>query len=1595
MSGPGPGLLDFQKWTEAPPETSPSGGGLLDFQRATAQDPRAPPAQGPAAVPPPATAGGALLDFQRWTEAPSEASPPSPGALLPAPSSGSPATGAEADLARGMLKNLRELEQGFSRVGPIYDVEDQADTLQDPAKRAIAESNIDSLHRQLTGVQTALNRADEARQLRGEPRAYKEEDAAIDAILEGSPDRREETPSWLSTAAQGFGLMGDVIDFPFEHTTRAATEAAGVTSPGSKGDIDQWTADMRKLPGIGHAADAIDTLATPLYLAGQTASYGLKNFADAMRRAPQKQILPGEPAQDIGPDGRPMGGVSAHPTVREVPGENVGLRLGKGEVPGDWLWQKGVERPRFFGNLGVQVGGDPLTIVGGAIGRVGKIAEVIAGPLRRAGRAQGFSDEAIERAVQRLQDPELVKHFGTRSGRTLAQRAIAEELSDEVAQRAFGPNLEYLGSIQAGLRPPLVSEAGLAAERLGGLVDAGFRNLGLPQAARLEAAGARLRDAGRPRALSEMTRGRIPDYAGRRAAEVARRGAGRAAEWATSGRWLERMAGDRPKRWGQGERARTEISRGERARERAEVQDIAVAERTLRKTLRGHYRRRLVELAQQHRAIPKTRREELVRYTIDPDFANVFEGQDPTRAAQMGDPRATRPLYPGYEGPTVTPPEGLLPQTLGEHRFVDDINRMLEEANEITRNFGSPIGTNVNPATGRYYPRARRDTPHGEVVVDEEAEAAAGMRARGDYYRPEGVRNVNELDEPITVPAPEGVDLSYTAPGAGHPLGAVEPEAEGVEAVVDPFEVLPGYFEGLADKQARTLGDARLAREFGRVPLPGRGPVKTHKTLQVPLEEFTRSNDAAVPDAVARSTQRLREGVVDLFEPAPEARGLADAQAELAWARREHRHTVDAVNVRRKRGMHHWTREGEQKEIPESLERLRAAEEKVRAAREEAVDQLSPVALATERAQAEVEVIRGKLNEAVAGLRGKIRQAERDKDKLNRQFAARERDISPPSEAEARAHQQAIDQIDIDIVQAGDALKDAEQARKITAQNLVRTMEQEMYVLEREVPARVWQHLQTQRGQGGIARVSGWKGFFEYLLKQGGTKGRGSRIASAVGGTIDLLVNHWKRLALIGRPAYNALNVVSDSVMLYTNGVDNPARALRQASKGIRDNDGLAQEFADFGFDLEEIRNTSAFVGPLSPFAGKGAGASGAGRLEFMGEHHRDLPIRQAVREAADPRGLGTSAQRLYRGAVKVGSADGERIARAWDVMSKHAAYRHARETLGMAPAQAFRFMRNALIDYEERDRVENIARLIIPFTKWLRFAPQATAQAAWQSPTRTLAAFRAQEAALGGGPDQEAPQWMRDRGVGYSAGPGIRDAFSLARELGGGTSLEPAEGLFVQGRALPLLEAWNPIAQAIAKGNPRPLGQALHPAVGTFAEWLTDRSLVTGRPQTIAFDSAAPAGMPGLPAAARVDQPNELSFWTGKLAPMLLGSAGTFGANVGINAFMSAIGSDYDNPVTLGQTRGFRLGNPRDLQIRQGLNLLSPLPAYTTLPGQQQGEIMRSRAGRNILEAGRQIHRNIERRSLQRDLEAGPIMPSTTPEEQVDDQVDALFGFF
>lgn len=1067
------------------------------------------------------------------------------------------------------------------------------------------------------------------------------------------------------------------------------------------------------------------------------------------------------------------------------------------------------------------------------------------------------------------------------------------------------------------------------------------------------------------------------------------------------------------------------LARAERgAQARVRLKDRLVLEQRLAEFYQGEMER----LAQMYRGLPRARRETLTRFSLDPDFALRTSDPGDIGAPREMVPTYPEGFRADPENPFQAR-EGLLPQDDLERAFIADVRSIGEQAREITEQFGTGINATGNRATGAYVPRRyEAETSLLSPKRPEDVGTGGSPRSRTEY--PDGIRLLNEDGSPVqrSVFDPElgpadPVDVRYPDPSGGRPLGMAE--REGYRAELDPLRALPPALRDTARRQAQEWFEGSLAREFG-VPTELSGIPRSdprYVEMSAPREAFDPATLQSLPPDVEGPARALQ----DVVDRSPAPRASMDRQAARARVD-DLEKPVKAITARissmRKRGELNAANRlasdevylelrKELKQARDDLKRVReldpemdrmadaadrstdfrrSGELEVNAAERQIADlNTEQIALTDfiKETKSQIERLKSAKPEYKLKLQERIEKNRLKLKILDRRIAAAdsvqeanklswERHRLARKITEGREKLQYMDierkkdriifaHDDLTAVQAeiGEAAKrgfaaemalsDLKEIEK-TVQGMMRdALKEELPRLRMLVPAEV--AAVAQRAQGGIPTSMSQiaQGMYDkfpgYIT--------GTALASAR--TLDALNNHWKRLALIGRPAYNMLNVATDSATMHIAGVRNPLRAMGETMRDLAGNEALRSELRARGIATEEIRNARSVLGPMLPFSRSGGG-TGASAAELA---TNPIKADQKIVDIAE-RGLGAKARGVKDGLMRAVTLDQERVARAWEVMSKSTLYRHYRNA-GLSPAQAWRKTDRILIDYAMPGHpVAEAARVIYPFTKWLFNAPRAQLEAFAANPGRASNLQRAELEILGGGEMQELPpKYMVDRGAVLSLNPELRGAYNFARSVTGANPVEPVEDVYTVPRIVSAREAFQPLF------NPTSVLKQVNPLMNAGVELMTGRSVVTDRPlgpASTQLGNVFPAGTPDLAPfipggrfLPRASDENEGAFFSRTIVPMLLGPQFTWGANQIVNAM-----GDRAAPIsTFGETRQIPNRDPVDIAFDQQFNMLGGFggsPVFPSRVGQEFNDVLYSPEWEKLRRFEQAVERDRER---------------------------------
>lgn len=431
---------------------------------------------------------------------------------------------------------------------------------------------------------------------------------------------------------------------------------------------------------------------------------------------------------------------------------------------------------------------------------------------------------------------------------------------------------------------------------------------------------------------------------------------------------------------------------------------------------------------------------------------------------------------------------------------------------------------------------------------------------------------------------------------------------------------------------------------------------------------------------------------------------------------------------------------------------------------------------------------------------------------------------------------------------------------------------------------------------------------------------------------VDWLTNSFKSNVLLMAPRFFALNVVNDTTQLALAGVTRIPTRLRQADALLRGDPNIRVGQFSAADLLAGARANGIGLGGLGAQASSSMDETAARLGGQMAARRRrgaarpDVPLRE--RAAAAPQGV-----------LDTATGPGRALAEWWEDRSKMALFLD-RVAKGDNFATAARRSFGALLDYQDRNKVQQVARWVFPFATWATKAPQAVVRGAIRNPGRVGIYGDALEASAGEA-EQPPANWQRQLGRAYPLGPTERridDA--ILRSMGRGAP-PPDMDVFARTREvepeafqLPgsLLSAGLLMGQGQSEAAADalvPFGGMLHPFLRAAFEAGTQLDIGTGRPLELTEQGY------GSPAVGAFNR------WVAPTVPLLGASA--VGLPLSEALYQAHGGSAQYAPMqTFGFHRQPSLSDDR-FYGRQWMNLFSPKPTSEILPSQQVADRVRA----------------------------------------------------
>ena len=376
--------------------------------------------------------------------------------------------------------------------------------------------------------------------------------------------------------------------------------------------------------------------------------------------------------------------------------------------------------------------------------------------------------------------------------------------------------------------------------------------------------------------------------------------------------------------------------------------------------------------------------------------------------------------------------------------------------------------------------------------------------------------------------------------------------------------------------------------------------------------------------------------------------------------------------------------------------------------------------------------------------------------------------------------------------------------------------------VEVAVPAEAYRWVQEFNKEG----LGLFQGYRETLSTTPG--GRGMMEVLKLGATMS---NAFKRSVLVGRPQYHAINMMNDSLQLLTMGMNRPAHWVTEARKLIKNPEGYKLKLSN--------GKTVDGVSLLKSAREQGLVSHTSARIDVFGGDAINLADRLEL-ESIRHSGKGLNWQKWNKKAKNWGIKEGEVFAAWWTDHAQMAGYmyriKHG-DTASMAAKRTF----DALIDYSDRDMTLNVLRFFAPFATWAAKAPAMAAKAFVNRPGAVTLPIRWFESLEAGaerreGPTFAKPPWMVEAGGYYRVPTSGKEAYSTARQFGGGSRLSEPQQFFLRSR-IPYIDAWSPIAAtaeyALKGRGPSslaPWAMHLSPTAKLAVETLSEKTVLTGQ---------------------------------------------------------------------------------------------------------------------------------------------------------------------
>lgn len=327
-----------------------------------------------------------------------------------------------------------------------------------------------------------------------------------------------------------------------------------------------------------------------------------------------------------------------------------------------------------------------------------------------------------------------------------------------------------------------------------------------------------------------------------------------------------------------------------------------------------------------------------------------------------------------------------------------------------------------------------------------------------------------------------------------------------------------------------------------------------------------------------------------------------------------------------------------------------------------------------------------------------------------------------------------------------------------------------------------------------------------------------------------------KRGILMSRPAYFAINMLTDTMMLMARIPNITLKDFELAIKLLDNPEALKIPIAGLDItipgqkalaagrkqglmlsSIDRLEDLSGAVNPatklkIAALRGNGVGFSFAGKNEFL------LSVMSQQKKFAD-----------------LGLKTGENFVAWWQDFHQAAGYIAALRS-GSSYTEAASRVFKATLDYGDRTKALNTLRIIAPFATWAVKAPKSTLAAYARRPRAFTIPVRMRETLENvtieeEGQNYRLPTWMREQGNYFRVPKAFAPYINIAEKLLGGEGINDDEQLFVKTRMSPLFEAVQPFFTSLSVGTMNPFVMQLNPGLKALYEFTTNINTLTGQP--------------------------------------------------------------------------------------------------------------------------------------------------------------------